>query len=233
MWQLKAAQINLAYTEIRAPFAGRVGRNRAPAGTLINGAGAALNTIVQLDPVYVTFSPSETELAQIQQARGLGAVRTDITVPGATDLTRQGELTFIDNAVDYVKRCQDKSSGAFRYMVNSGITVPCTGTSILALEICGKDRHHSPEALKGGAFLLRQRLTWNQAHFFYSIYYCSQATFQLGDNYWNTYRPLLHELLDEMDGLGAGIDVVFLLTTNRPDLLESALAARPGREALR
>jgi hypothetical protein len=101
----------------------------------------------------------------------------------------------IDNAVEYVKRCQDKSSGAFRYMVNGGITVPCTGTSILALELCGKDRHHSPEALKGGAFLLRQKPNWNQGHFFYSIYYCSQATFQLGDNYWNTYRPLLHEVL--------------------------------------
>jgi multidrug efflux system membrane fusion protein len=98
---IQQAENNLAYTEIRAPFAGRVGRNRAPVGTLINGAGAALNTIVQLDPVYVTFSPSETELAAIQQARGRGAVRVEITVPGATDVIRKGELTFIDNAVDF------------------------------------------------------------------------------------------------------------------------------------
>ena len=97
---VQQAENNLAYTEIRAPFAGRVGRNRAPVGTLINGAGVALNTIVQLDPIYVTFNPSETELAEIGQARGLGAVRVEITVPGATDAIRQGELTFIDNAVD-------------------------------------------------------------------------------------------------------------------------------------
>jgi cell division protease FtsH len=45
----------------------------------------------------------------------------------------------------------------------------------------------------------------------------------LGDN------PLLFELLNEMDGLGGDIDVTFLLTTNRADLLEEALAARPGR----
>ena len=45
----------------------------------------------------------------------------------------------------------------------------------------------------------------------------------LGEN------PLLFELLNEMDGLGQDIDVTFLLTTNRPDLLEEALAARPGR----
>jgi ATPase family associated with various cellular activities (AAA) len=41
--------------------------------------------------------------------------------------------------------------------------------------------------------------------------------------------PLLFELLNEMDGLGEDTDVVFVLTTNRPDLLEPALAARPGR----
>jgi hypothetical protein len=42
-------------------------------------------------------------------------------------------------------------------------------------------------------------------------------------------HPLLFQLLNEMDGLGEDVDVTFLLTTNRPDLLESALAARPGR----
>jgi ATP-dependent 26S proteasome regulatory subunit len=41
--------------------------------------------------------------------------------------------------------------------------------------------------------------------------------------------PLLFELLNEMDGLGDDADVIFLLTSNRPDLLEPALAARPGR----
>lgn len=41
--------------------------------------------------------------------------------------------------------------------------------------------------------------------------------------------PLLFELLNEMDGLADDADVIFLLTTNRPDLLEPALAARPGR----
>jgi hypothetical protein len=41
--------------------------------------------------------------------------------------------------------------------------------------------------------------------------------------------PLLFELLNEMDGLSDDSDVVFLLTTNRPDLLEPALASRPGR----
>jgi ATP-dependent 26S proteasome regulatory subunit len=41
--------------------------------------------------------------------------------------------------------------------------------------------------------------------------------------------PLLFDLLNEMDGLRDDCDVIFVLTTNRPDLLEPALAARPGR----
>jgi hypothetical protein len=40
---------------------------------------------------------------------------------------------------------------------------------------------------------------------------------------------VLFELLNEMDGLAADADILFLLTTNRPDMLEPALAARPGR----
>lgn len=42
-------------------------------------------------------------------------------------------------------------------------------------------------------------------------------------------HPLLFQLLNEMDGLAEDADVVFLLTTNRADMLEPALAARPGR----
>lgn len=42
-------------------------------------------------------------------------------------------------------------------------------------------------------------------------------------------NPLLYELLNEMDGLAEDADVIFVLTTNRADLLEPALAARPGR----
>jgi len=42
-------------------------------------------------------------------------------------------------------------------------------------------------------------------------------------------HPLLFELLNEMDGLAEDADVVFLLTTNRADVLEPALATRPGR----
>jgi SpoVK/Ycf46/Vps4 family AAA+-type ATPase len=42
-------------------------------------------------------------------------------------------------------------------------------------------------------------------------------------------NALLFELLNQMDGLAEDVDILFVLTTNRPDVLEPALAARPGR----
>jgi hypothetical protein len=45
----------------------------------------------------------------------------------------------------------------------------------------------------------------------------------------NCNTPLLFELLNQMDGVGEDADVLFILTTNRADLLEPALASRPGR----
>jgi hypothetical protein len=45
----------------------------------------------------------------------------------------------------------------------------------------------------------------------------------------NCNTAILLELLNEMDGLADDIDILFVLTTNRPEILEPALAARPGR----
>jgi membrane fusion protein, multidrug efflux system len=97
---IRSAQLNLGYTEIRAPFAGRLGRNQAPIGTLVSPSGAALNNLVQLDPIYVTFNPSETDLIELQKARAAGKVEADIFLPGETKASDKGELTFIDNSVD-------------------------------------------------------------------------------------------------------------------------------------
>src|SRR5258708_31853742 len=55
---VRSAEINLAYTEILAPLSRPLGRNPAPAGTLVWGSGFTLNTLVQLDPLYLNFHPS-------------------------------------------------------------------------------------------------------------------------------------------------------------------------------
>ena len=102
----------------------------------------------------------------------------------------------IEAAVEFVLRCQDPASGGFRYQPGIRETNSArTGTGILALEICGKERHRSPEALKAGGYLIRRPPRWGEQNFYYAVYYCSQAMFQLGDNYWKFYRPQLHETL--------------------------------------
>jgi hypothetical protein len=100
----------------------------------------------------------------------------------------------IDRAVDYVKRSQNPYSGAFCYTPGGGETVPCTGTGILALAVCGKGLKKMPEAIKAGNYLMRTS-PGGGGHFCYSIYYCSQAMFQLGGNYWEVFRPKMHQLL--------------------------------------
>jgi len=97
---VKTAELNLGYTEIRAPFNGRLGRNQASIGTLITVGGAPLNSLVQLNPIYVSFNPSETDLVEIQKARASGKVRAEVLLPGETAGSHFGELTFVDNAVD-------------------------------------------------------------------------------------------------------------------------------------
>lgn len=101
----------------------------------------------------------------------------------------------IENAVKYVRRCYDKTSGGFRYTTTQQVTVPCTGTGILALELCGKEYHKSPELLAAGQYILKKDSSPRQPHFFYGVYYTSQGMFQLGDDFWKKYRVKLHELL--------------------------------------
>ena len=60
---VETARLNLGYTELRASFAGRISRSLVHEGTLISAAGTQLDTLVQLDPIYVTFNPSESDLA--------------------------------------------------------------------------------------------------------------------------------------------------------------------------
>ncbi len=96
---IDAAKLNLGYTEIRAPFAGRLGRNQAAKGALVGPASGALNTLIELDPIYVAFNPSESDLVEITTARAAGKVDAEISLAG-TDTIRKGELTFLDNTVD-------------------------------------------------------------------------------------------------------------------------------------
>lgn len=97
---IETAQINLSYTEIRAPFAGRLSRSQVHEGALINAAGTQLNTLVQLDPIYVSFNPPETDLAAIGKAQSAGPVAVEVMIGGDPTVRFSGMLSFLDNTVD-------------------------------------------------------------------------------------------------------------------------------------
>lgn len=94
------AELNLGYTSIRAPFAGRLGLTQVHEGALITAAGTQLNTLVQLDPIYATFNAPERDLAQIEQAQSRGPVPVDVMVGHSRQPAYHGTLSFLDNRVD-------------------------------------------------------------------------------------------------------------------------------------
>ena len=75
--QLEHAQLNLSYTRVIAPIAGRVGRAQVTEGALVSRAAATLLTrIEQLDPVYVNFSETSAD-----DSTGTVALRAEIPNP--------------------------------------------------------------------------------------------------------------------------------------------------------
>lgn len=96
---MTAAALNLSRTEIRAPFAGRMSRSLVFEGSLISVAGTTLNTLVQLDPIYVSFNPAESNLDAINKTQGAAPIDTAVAVGGRAG-NHDGKVTFIDNTVD-------------------------------------------------------------------------------------------------------------------------------------
>jgi len=97
---IQTAELNLGYTEICAPFGGRLGRSQVHEGALISAAGTELNTLVQLDPIYATFNPSETDLAAIEKSRAKGTIPVGVQTSDDAQRSFRGTLTFLDNVVD-------------------------------------------------------------------------------------------------------------------------------------
>ena len=95
-----ASRVAHSYGEITAPIAGRTGAIAAYPGSLVQPNSAALVSITQIDPINVSFTLPERELAPIQQAMAKGKVPVSVRQdsPGQPALT--GVLTFVDSTVD-------------------------------------------------------------------------------------------------------------------------------------
>jgi membrane fusion protein (multidrug efflux system) len=107
--QVEQAQLNLGYATVTAPIAGRAGRAQVTEGALVSAAqGTLMATVEQLDPIYVNFSQSSTELLQIRRdiqagrlkASSLGRTRVTLLLEDGSIYERSGVLDFLGQSVD-------------------------------------------------------------------------------------------------------------------------------------
>jgi membrane fusion protein, multidrug efflux system len=121
--RIRDAELDLEYSQVRAPFTGRIGARQVSIGSLVAGSRAStspttlLGTLVSLDPLYLDFDMSESDFLTFARERArIGGPLANKVVLGLSDennFQREGTLDFIDNALD-------RSSGT----IHARATVP-------------------------------------------------------------------------------------------------------------
>jgi RND family efflux transporter MFP subunit len=100
---LAAAQLNLSYTHIYAPFDGVIDRNLVDVGNLVGSGGATLlATMVRYEPIYAYFQMSESELLRYREGHSSGNGDDQVQLGLATDteFPYTGRVDYIGNRVD-------------------------------------------------------------------------------------------------------------------------------------
>ena len=108
---LKQAELNLEWTEVRAPIGGRISDRRVDAGNLITGgqSGSTLLTvIVSIDPIHFVFDGSEVDFLHYVRLAAAGGrpssrdVQNPVSVRLAdeTEYMHQGHMDFVDNVIN-------------------------------------------------------------------------------------------------------------------------------------
>ena len=95
------ARVQLSYTTIRSPIAGKTGNLAVTAGNLVQpNATTPMVTITQSAPIYVTFSVPERDLMRIRQSSGASGLAAEVEIPGDESNHVLGKLSLVDNTVD-------------------------------------------------------------------------------------------------------------------------------------
>jgi membrane fusion protein (multidrug efflux system) len=107
--EVESAQLNLSYTTVNAPISGRASRAEVTEGALVSAtAGTLLTRIEQIDPIFVNFSQSSSDLLAIRRdiANGrlrlppLGRVEVRLELEDGTTFGPVGRIDFFDLAID-------------------------------------------------------------------------------------------------------------------------------------
>src|SRR5580704_4862227 len=100
---LSTAKINLGYTDIVAPIAGKIGRTSITKGNVIGPQSGPLTMIVSQDPMYVTFPVSQREFLRAQESGhqvDITGIKVRIRFSDGTVYDQVGAINFVDVTVD-------------------------------------------------------------------------------------------------------------------------------------
>ena len=98
---VESARVELSYTTIRAPIAGKTGNLAVTTGNLVRANDTtAMVTITQSAPIYVTFSVPEQDLIRIRQYSSANGFAVKVVIPGDESNPGTGRLSLVDNTVD-------------------------------------------------------------------------------------------------------------------------------------
>ena len=100
---VQTANINRGYATVRSPISGRAGKQQVTEGALVGqGDATLLTTVDQIDPLYVDFSMSVAERAQVRRMRGGagGDTQVQVVLPDGTPYEHAGALDFSGDVVD-------------------------------------------------------------------------------------------------------------------------------------
>jgi membrane fusion protein, multidrug efflux system len=97
---VESARLNLSYTLVRAPIAGRTGGLLVHLGNLVKTTGGPLVVINQIRPILVRFSVPQSLLPEIQRYRAKGPLSVSVRPSEGNGDEAEGTLSFIDNQVD-------------------------------------------------------------------------------------------------------------------------------------
>ncbi|EME71229.1 membrane-fusion protein [Paramagnetospirillum caucaseum] len=102
---MRDAELNLQFTRVTAPIAGRISAKQVSVGNLVTGGPGVssptlLTTIVSQDPIHVTFDLTEADyLAQARRGNPVGAA-VQLRLMSESGWPREGRLDFVDNQID-------------------------------------------------------------------------------------------------------------------------------------
>ena len=107
MADVESAKLDLAYSNITAPFAGRIENTRVYKGDVVTAQREVLTTLVQVDPIHVVFNMSRRLVAGIQEMRAAGHAPEAITdfevhvrLSDGSTYGQAGHLDFVSAQVD-------------------------------------------------------------------------------------------------------------------------------------